>query len=127
MTTAVEAATVLVVDDEEDLRDAMRRMLERRGFSTLLAGDTAQAMDVVRSHSGEIKLLLTDLGLAGGSGGDLARSVTGLLPGLPVLFVSGLPKDVAVEKGLVGAADRLLQKPFTSAGLVDAVREALAG
>ena len=60
--------TVLVVDDEEDLRDIMRRMLERRGFTTLVAGDSKQAIAVCREHPGDIDILVTDLGLPGVSG-----------------------------------------------------------
>jgi CheY-like chemotaxis protein len=114
------------VDDEEALREAMRRMLERRGFATLTAADPAEAEAVCRDH-GEIDLLLTDLTLPGASGGELARAVTSLRPELPVLFVSGLPKEVAVGRGLVGAEAAMVQKPFTSDGLAEAVRSALAG
>ncbi|WP_213453780.1 response regulator [Rhizomonospora bruguierae] len=127
MIEAATRATVLLVDDEEDLREAMRRMLERRGFATLQAAGPDQAVSLAASHAGRIDLLLTDLGLAGRSGGDLARSVTGLSPQTRILFVSGLPREVAVDKGLVGVDARLLEKPFTSQALVAAVAESLAG
>ena len=120
------AATVLVVDDEEDLREAMRRMLERRGFATLTAADPAEAEALCRDHSGAIDLLLTDLTLPGASGGELARTATSIRPDLRVLYVSGLPKDVAVGQGLVGEEAALVQKPFTSDRLAEAVRTALA-
>jgi len=122
--TAVPA-TVLVVDDEEDLREAMRRMLERRGFATLTAGGPAEAEAVCREHGGAIDLLLTDITLPGGSGGELARTVTSLRPDLRVLFVSGLSKEVAVGRGLVAEEAALVQKPFTSDKLAEAVRTAL--
>ena len=117
--------TVLVVDDEEDLREAMRRMLERRGFATLTAADPAEAEALCRDHSGAIDLLLTDLTLPGASGGELARAATSIRPDLRVLYVSGLPKDIAVGQGLVGEEAALVQKPFTSDRLADAVRRAL--
>ena len=91
--------TVLVVDDEEDLRDIMRRMLERRGFSTLVAGDSQQAVAVCRDHPGEIGILVTDLGLPGVSGGELSRQATELRPGMRVVYISGLPKEMAVADG----------------------------
>jgi DNA-binding response OmpR family regulator len=119
--------TVLVVDDEEDLREAMRRMLERRGFATLTAADPVEAEAVCRDHGGVIDLLLTDLILPGASGGELARAATSLRPRLRVLFVSGLPKEVAVGRGLLGAEAAMVQKPFTSDGLAEAVRTALSG
>ena len=119
------AATVLVVDDEEDLREAMRRMLERRGFATLTAADPAEAEALCRDHRGSIDLLLTDLTLPGASGRELARAATSIRPDLRVLYVSGLPKDIAVGQGLVDEEAALVQKPFTSDRLADAVRRAL--
>ena len=124
--TAV-APTVLVVDDEEDLREAIRRMLERRGFATLTAADPAEAEAVCRDHGGTIDLLLTDLTLPGSSGGELARVATSMRPELRVLFVSGLPKEIAVGRGLVTEEAEMVQKPFTSDRLAEAVRSALAG
>jgi DNA-binding response OmpR family regulator len=121
------APTVLVVDDEEDLREAIRRMLERRGFTTLTAAGPAEAETLCREHGGTIDLLLTDLTLPGGSGGDLARTATSMRPDLRVLFVSGLPKEVAVGRGLVAEEAAMVQKPFTSDRLAEAVRSALEG
>jgi DNA-binding response OmpR family regulator len=118
-------ATVLVVDDEDDLREAMRRMLDRRGFRTLVAAGPVEAESICEHYDGVIDVLLTDLGMPAASGGDLARTLTAMRPDLRVLFVSGLPKDVAVEKGLLQAADPLLQKPFTFEALVTAVRDRL--
>ncbi|GAA2504710.1 response regulator [Winogradskya humida] len=121
-----ERPTVLVVDDEEDLRDIMRRMLERRGFATLVAGDADQAVGVCREHPGPIDVLVTDLGLPGVSGGDLARSASGLRPEMGVIYISGLPKDIAVSKGLIAEDSLLVKKPFTSDLLLEALRLILA-
>ncbi|HEX8630433.1 MAG TPA: response regulator [Catenuloplanes sp.] len=118
--------TVLVVDDEEDLRDIMRRMLERRGFDALVAADPDQAVSTCREHSGIIDILLTDLGLPGVSGGELARTALTLRPDLRVVYVSGLPRDVAVDKGLIDPDARLVKKPFTSEVLVATLRSAMA-
>jgi CheY-like chemotaxis protein len=118
--------TVLVVDDEEDLRDIMRRMLERRGFSTLVAGDPEQALAVCRDHAGDIDVLITDLGLPGVSGGELSRSAKVLRPNMGVVYISGLPKDIAVTKGLIGEDALLVKKPFTSELLIEALRLVLA-
>jgi len=118
--------TVLVVDDEEDLRDIMRRMLERRGFSTLVAGDSQQAVAVCRGHPGEIDILVTDLGLPGVSGGDLSREATELRPGMQVVYISGLPKDIAVAEGHIGEDALLVKKPFSSESLVEALRSVIA-
>jgi len=114
--------TVLVVDDEEDLRDIMQRMLERRGYNTLIAGDSESAIATCREHEGEIDVLVTDLGLPGVSGGDLSRAAVALRPSMRVVYISGLPKDIAVTKGLIGDDALLVKKPFTSELLIEALR-----
>ena len=120
-----ERPTVLVVDDEEDLRDIMRRMLERRGFDTLVAGDREQAIAICQEHTGIIDVLVTDLKLPGVSGADLARQASELRPGLGVVYISGLPKDIAVTKGLIGPDALLVTKPFTADVLLGALRSIL--
>ena len=118
--------TVLVVDDEEDLRDIMRRMLERRGFATLVAGDSRQAIAACREHPGDIDILVTDLGLPGVSGGELSREATGLRPDMHVVYISGLPKEIAVADGLIDEDALLVKKPFTSEILIGALRSVIA-
>jgi len=122
---AEERPTVLVVDDEEDLRDIIRRMLERRGFAALVAGDGDQAVAVCREHPGAIDVLVTDLNLPGTSGGDLARQASGLRPEMGVVYISGLPKDIAVAKGLIGPDALLVTKPFSADVLLGALRSIL--
>jgi CheY-like chemotaxis protein len=123
----VERPTVLVVDDEEDLRDIMRRMLERRGFATLVAADSEAALATCRDHAGDIDVLVTDLGLPGASGGELSRAATALRPAMGVVYISGLPKDIAVTKGLIGDDALLVKKPFTADLLTEALRVVIAG
>jgi DNA-binding NtrC family response regulator len=125
MPDASTGRTVLVVDDEEDLREVIRRILTRRGFDALLSGDSEEAVGVCRDYDGGIDLLLTDLGMPGASGGELAEQAVAIRPGLAVLYISGLPKEVAVGQGLIGEDASLIQKPFTADRLVAAVREAL--
>ena len=121
-----ERPMVLVIDDEEDLRDIMRRMLERRGYATLVAGDAGEATTVCREHPGPIAVLVTDLGLPGVSGGEMADRCRELRPDMGVVYISGLPKDIAVSKGLIGEDALLVKKPFTSDLLLGALRLVLA-
>jgi DNA-binding NtrC family response regulator len=121
-----ERPTVLVVDDEEDLRDIMRRMLERRGFATLVAGDVDQALAACREHGSAIDVLVTDLNLPGTTGADLGRAVGTLCPDVRVIYISGLPKDIAVSKGLIEQNALLVKKPFTANTLIEALTSALA-
>ncbi len=118
--------TVLVVDDEEDLRDIIRRMLDRRGFVALVAGDSQQAITACREHPGEIDILVTDLGLPGVSGSDLAREATELRPTMQVVYISGLPKEIAVADGLIGEDALLVKKPFSTESLIGALRSVIA-
>jgi DNA-binding response OmpR family regulator len=123
---SAERPNVLVVDDEEDLRDIMRRMLDRRGFDTLVAGDSEQAIEVCRAHPGDIDVLVTDLGLPGASGGELSRAAIALRPRMGVVYISGLPKDIAVSKGLIADDALLVKKPFTADLLIEALRVVIA-
>ena len=117
--------TVLIVDDEADLLDIMQRMLRRRGFETLVAGDAESAIATCREHDGPIDVLVTDLGLPGSSGGELSRVATALRPGMSVVYISGLPKDIAVTKGLIADDALLVKKPFTADLLTEALHLAL--
>jgi DNA-binding response OmpR family regulator len=122
---AEDRPTVLLVDDEEDLRDIMRRMLGRRGFDTLLAGDSDSAIATCRDYDGDIDVLVTDLGLPGVSGGELARSAVELRPRMGVVYISGLPKDIAISKGLIDEDALLVKKPFGADLLIEALRQVI--
>jgi DNA-binding response OmpR family regulator len=124
--TPLPELTVLVVDDEDDLRDVIRRILERRSIRPLTAPDPATALDICRNHDGTIDVLLTDLNLPGMPGGELARQAIELRSGLAVVFVSGTPGDHAIHQGLIGPGSTVLQKPFNAESLTAAVRGAAA-
>jgi CheY-like chemotaxis protein len=117
--------TILVFDDEEDLRDIMCRMLRRGGFTALAAADPVEAVAACRQHDGEIDVLLADLGMPDAIGVEVARETTAMRPGLRVLYVTGLPKDAAVRQGVVDESALVVQKPFTTESLINAVRAAL--
>jgi DNA-binding response OmpR family regulator len=121
-----DANTVLVVDDEDDLRDIMCYSLQRRGFTTLPAADPHEALAIARD-SGPIDLLVTDLGLPEIPGARLAALLTEAHPRLRVLYVSGWSREAAIGRGLVDERAVLLQKPFAPDQLVAAARSALAG
>jgi CheY-like chemotaxis protein len=115
--------TILAVDDETDLLEAVRRVLTRRGHHVLAATGPAEALDLCREHGEEIDLLLTDVRMPGGTGTELADQLARLHPGLPVLFMSGLYDDRDDE---LGAQARVVAKPFTPASLAEAVDGALS-
>lgn len=115
---------VLLVDDEEDLRDIMRRMLERRGFRTLVAADAGQALQLCRDHPAAIDLVVTDLNLPGMSGREFAEAAVAAQPNLRVVFISGLPREVAVRHHLIAGEDTLVKKPFSAEALIAALHAA---
>lgn len=125
--TSSQRPTVLLVEDDEDIRDVAREMLERRGFQVLMAGDAATAMITCRVHPGPIDVLLTDLGLPGVSGGELSRSVGPLRPSMGIVYMTGVPRDLAISRSLIKPGALLVSKPFTADALAGAVRVAMSG
>ena len=115
------AESVLVAEDNADVRDMVSGMLSALGYRVLEAEDGARALALLESDA-EIQLLLTDLVMPGGIGGrELARRALALRPGLPVLFTSGYSSD---EPNAAASAN-LLRKPYRRAELAERVREAL--
>jgi two-component system cell cycle sensor histidine kinase/response regulator CckA len=119
----ITGQTILAVDDEADLLEAVRRVLSRRGHTVLTAGGPAEALEMCRRHRGRIDLLLTDVRMPGGSGTDLADEAVRLRPDLSVLYMSGL-HDTADDEP--GSPRRMVAKPFTPASLAEAVDSALS-
>jgi two-component system, cell cycle sensor histidine kinase and response regulator CckA len=116
--------TILVVEDEAGVRNACRRILERAGFGVIEASDGAQALAKVDGL--RIDLLLTDVVMPGGmSGRDLAGQIDRLRPGVPVLFMSGYNADAIATRGVLEPGISVVEKPFTSADLLDKVHELL--
>lgn len=121
-----QGPVVLLVEDDEDLRELTTAMLEMRGFTVLVAKDPVGALMTCRVHSGDIDILLTDLGLPGVSGGELSRSTAAIRPTMKVVYVSGLPEDVAVKRGLIKAGSAFISKPYTADVLAGTLRSVLA-
>ena len=116
--------TVLLVEDEDAVRNACRRILERAGFHVIEARDGTQALSEVGDTT--IDLLLTDVIMPGDlSGKDLAARIQESRPGLPVLFMSGYTADVISKKGILEPGITVVEKPFTSSDLLGKVRELL--
>ena len=115
---------VLLVEDEDGVRRVARRTLELHGYRVIEAADGAQAVELARTTP-SIGLLLTDVMMPGMLGPDVAAAVHAIVPGLPVLYMSGHAEDVA-RVGLVDPSIQFLAKPFAPNGLADKVREVLA-
>lgn len=113
MNTAADKATILVVDDDEDLRQAIAFDLTRRGYAVLTAADGLEALDVIRSRP--IELVLSDIRMPGMDGVELLRQVKAMNHELPVvIFITGFA-DLSLEQAYDLGADAVLPKPFDRA------------
>jgi len=126
-TRAVEPGTetILVVEDEANLRYLARQYLEKQGYRVIEAADGAVAMQIAVAHEGVIHLLLTDVIMPGMNGRELAQRISEIRPNVKVLYMSGYTENVVGHNGMLDAGVRLLQKPFNLRDLKSKVREVL--
>jgi PAS domain S-box-containing protein len=117
--------TILLVEDETNLRRLARQYLETQGYKILEAEDGAAALQIVDGYKGTIDLLLTDVIMPGMNGRELATHISKLLPDVRVLYMSGYTENAIGHDGTLDAGINLLQKPFSLPALKDRVREVL--
>jgi two-component system cell cycle sensor histidine kinase/response regulator CckA len=118
--------TILVVEDEPDVRDLASRFLNDRGYNVLTAKDGAHALEVFAQYPGKVHLILTDLVMPRMSGKELCKRVKALRPEVKVLFMSGYADYAHGDPAHTPPPGLFLQKPFSQAALVRFVRNALA-
>ncbi len=128
-TTAVMRGTetILLVEDEEQVRAVARSILRRNGYHVVEANNAGEALLLCESYDGVIHLLLTDIVMPNMSGPDLAQRLGKSRPAMRVLCMSGYTDDSVVKHGVVGPNMAFIQKPFTPESLTMRVRETLAG
>jgi PAS domain S-box-containing protein len=117
--------TILVVEDEANLRYLARQFLEKQGYKVVEAADGAVAMQIAVAHEGVIHLLLTDVIMPGMNGRELAQRISEIRPNIKILYMSGYTENVVGHNGMLDAGVRLLQKPFNLRDLKSKVREVL--
>jgi CheY-like chemotaxis protein/two-component sensor histidine kinase len=117
--------TILLVEDEDAVRHLARDVLQKNGYTVLEARDGEEALRISETHSGPIRLILTDMVMPGINGQEVASRVVSQHPGTKVLYMSGYT-DAIVDHGILnpGGAD-LLSKPFTADSLNRKVRQML--
>lgn len=120
------AGTVLVAEDDEQVRRLAVDSLTRAGCRVLEATDGPDALRLARHHAGPIDLLLTDVSMPGFGGRRLAQHLLDERPGLCVLFMSGYTEDSVVLRGVVDAGIEFLPKPFVVSDLVARAAELLS-
>ena len=121
----MEGRTILVVEDEDEVRLLMLDVLRGQGYRVLPAVSGEDAMRVAEEYSGSIDLLLTDVVLPGITGPQLAERLRPLREGFKVLYTSGYTENVVVHHGVLKPGFRYLPKPFTPEGLALKVHDIL--
>jgi PAS domain S-box-containing protein len=116
---------VLVVEDEDGIREVARRILDRNGYEVLTAAGGPEAIELARTYAGSIDLLLSDLIMPRMMGVEVADKITETRPGTLVMFMSGYAHPILDGSQGVPEGTILIEKPFTETALLVRVREAL--
>jgi len=117
--------TLLVVEDEEGVRELMQAWLESHGYRVLTAGNGVEALHTCEAFEGPIDLVVADMVMPAMGGPALARKLKPVRPGLKVMFMSGYADATPGDRDVLDEPTLFLQKPFALSVLVDKVREAL--
>jgi signal transduction histidine kinase/CheY-like chemotaxis protein len=134
--TALEAAkpiiepvsgteTILLVEDEESVRELVSKVLQRNGYTILEARHGEEAVDLCTKFEGDIHLLVTDVVMPRMSGREVAETLQPTRPTMKVLYLSGYTDDEVVRHGVLESMTAFLQKPFTPDALARKVRDVL--
>jgi CheY-like chemotaxis protein len=121
---APAAETVLLVEDDQQVRQLTRTMLTARGYRVVEAASSAEALKLI-ADPGEIHLLLTDMVMPGMTGADLARQIKQTRPRIRVLYMSGYTEIGVIDRGLINSETQFLRKPFTAGALHRKIREVM--
>ncbi len=117
--------TILLVEDEEQVRHLAQRVLERAGYSVVTAPDGQAAVALANRHPGPIHLLVADMMLPGLSGRELAAQLVIHRPAIKVLYISGTSDDAIARHRVLAPGTEFLQKPFALGQLLHKVRKVL--
>jgi two-component system, cell cycle sensor histidine kinase and response regulator CckA len=119
--------TVLLVEDEESVRQLVRDTLASKGYHVIEAPNGEAGLKISHEHRGNIEVLITDVVMPGMGGRELAKRVAAERPDIKVLFLSGYTEDAIIHEGVLEPGTAFLQKPFTLQMLSRKVREVLRG
>ncbi len=123
---ASEPTHVLVVDDEESIRNYVARVLAKTGLTPVLACDGPDALAKMATLA-RCPVLLTDLMMPGMAGDELARHLRQQEPDIKVLYLTGFADRLFVERAVLWEGEAFLEKPFTPTGLLEALALLLTG
>jgi CheY-like chemotaxis protein len=110
--------TVLIVEDEDALREVTRRIFTRSGYQVITAASGAQAVALAADHDGEIHLLVTDVVMPNMLGKEVAEKVRQLRPDIKLLYISGYARPVLAAQGRLDPDVHLIEKPFSATAIL---------
>ena len=122
---ASRGETILVVEDEENVRDMTAQALRRVGYQVLLASSGEEALEMVVTKRWRFQLLITDIVMPGLRGTEVAQKLVAMVPGLRVLYMSGYTDNAMFHQKLLGLSAAFMQKPFTLNVLEEKVAQVL--
>ena len=117
--------TILLVEDEDSVRQLVRDTLAAKGYCVLEAENGEAGIAAATAHQGNIDLVITDVVMPGMGGRELVKQVVKLRPTMKVLYLSGYTEDSIISEGTIESGAAFLQKPFTLQNLSRKVREVL--
>ncbi len=117
--------TVLLVEDEPEVRRLVEKLLRMHGYTVLSAASPSDAIEAARRHEADIQMLLTDVIMPGMNGRELARALAHGRPRMKVLYMSGYTDAAITQQGILPPGTAFLSKPFTPEALARKVREVL--
>jgi len=116
---------ILVVEDEEQILELCREILEIHGYSVLSARTPGEALLLAEKNASDLSLLVTDVVMPIMNGKEIACRISGLKPGIPVFYMSGYPSNVIADRGVLEEGVEFIQKPFSPKEFTRRVREIL--
>ncbi|HKQ20078.1 MAG TPA: response regulator, partial [Candidatus Eisenbacteria bacterium] len=119
--------TILLVEDEEQVRMVAASILRRAGYAVLQAASPGEAISIAERSTSPIVLLVTDVIMPKMNGRQMAERILETHPGIKVLFMSGYTDDIILHHGVLGGDFAFLQKPLTRDSLTRRVRQVLDG
>jgi PAS domain S-box-containing protein len=118
--------TILLVEDEQALREVTERIFSRDGYHVLTAANGHDAIALATEYDGDIHLLVTDVVMPGMLGKKVAEAIRQVKPGLQVLYISGYARPVLASQGRLDPDVRLLEKPFSASAILQKAGQILA-
>ncbi len=115
------STTILVCEDDEQLRSLVEMMLREHGYRVLLAAEAEQAVEIAAANAGAIDIVVTDVHLPQMTGPELVERLHTIQPAFEVLFLSGYPAEMIPGQPLPGGSE-FLQKPFDETSLLRTIR-----